>query len=138
MLPDGPTGLYSSGAEINPAFLVGGGKFPGQTCVDLLISGAVVRTASGPNDRPGGSERLDWHTWDVAEYEGRQAVVRVTDTATGGWGHINFDHLASQLKTGSPTGWCSPMKPFYHELIAGYFPPQLDWYAIGFGRSGCA
>ena len=47
-------------------FLVGGGKFPGKTCVNLLVGGKVVRTATGPNDKPGGSERLDWHSWDVA------------------------------------------------------------------------
>ncbi|MFO0848566.1 MAG: 2,6-beta-D-fructofuranosidase [Gemmataceae bacterium] len=74
-------------------FLIGGGKFPGKTCVDLLVDGKVVRTATGPNDRPGGSERLDWHTWDVAEFAGKEAVVRVVDAATGGWGHVNFDHL---------------------------------------------
>ena len=35
----------------------------------------MVRTATGPNDRPGGSEHLDWHTWDVAEFEGKKAVI---------------------------------------------------------------
>ena len=34
--------------------LVGGGKYPGETCVDLVIEGQTVRTATGPNDRPGG------------------------------------------------------------------------------------
>src|SRR5262245_29692130 len=74
-------------------FLVGGGKHPGKTCINLLVGGKVVRTATGPNDRPGGSERLDWHTWDVAEFEGTPAVIEVVDTATGGWGHINVDHI---------------------------------------------
>jgi fructan beta-fructosidase len=74
-------------------FLVGGGKHPGKTCVNLLVGGKVVRTATGPNDKPGGSERLDWHTWDVAEFEGKPAVIEVVDTATGGWGHINVDHI---------------------------------------------
>lgn len=49
-------------------FLIGGGKHDGKTCINLIVAGKVVRTATGPNDRPGGSERLDWHSWDVAKY----------------------------------------------------------------------
>src|SRR6516164_3161824 len=74
-------------------FLIGGGKYPGQTCINLLVDGKVVRTATGPNDQPGGSEHLDWHTWDVAEWEGKLAVIQIVDQRTGGWGHINIDHI---------------------------------------------
>ncbi len=74
-------------------FLVGGGKYPGETCVDLLINGQTVRTATGPNDAPGGSERLDWLTWDVAEFAGQTATLRVVDHRRGGWGHINVDQV---------------------------------------------
>jgi fructan beta-fructosidase len=74
-------------------FLIGGGMHPGETCVDLLLDGEVVRTATGPNDRPGGSERLDWASWDVADLAGREVVLRIVDRATGGWGHVNVDHV---------------------------------------------
>jgi fructan beta-fructosidase len=74
-------------------FLVGGGKHPGKTCINLLVGGKVVRTATGPNDRPGGSEHLDWHSWDVAEFEGKKAVIQMIDDERGGWGHINVDHI---------------------------------------------
>jgi fructan beta-fructosidase len=74
-------------------FLVGGGKFPGRTCINLLVNDKVVRTATGPNDQPGGSEALDWASWDVAELEGKSAVIQIVDDATGGWGHINVDHI---------------------------------------------
>lgn len=74
-------------------FLVGGGGYPGKTCMNLLIGGAVVRTATGPNTRPGGTERLHWHTWDVSEFEGEEARLEIVDRATGGWGHINVDHI---------------------------------------------
>jgi fructan beta-fructosidase len=74
-------------------FLIGGGAHAGRTCINLLVGGKVVRTATGPNDRPGGSEHLDWHTWDVAEFEGKKAVIQIVDNETGGWGHINVDHI---------------------------------------------
>lgn len=74
-------------------FLIGGGKYPGTACIDLLVDGQVVRTATGPNDRPGGSERLDWEQWDTTELIGRTAVIRIVDRETGGWGHINIDHI---------------------------------------------
>jgi fructan beta-fructosidase len=74
-------------------FLIGGGKYPGETCLDLLVEGRVVRTATGPNDRPGGSERLEWATWNVNEFIGRSAVLRVVDHRKGGWGHINVDQI---------------------------------------------
>jgi len=74
-------------------FLIGGGMHPGEACIDLLVNGQVARTATGPNDRPGGSERLDWHSWDVSDLRGMRAAIRITDSRTGGWGHINIDHI---------------------------------------------
>lgn len=74
-------------------FLLGGGLHPGKTCINLLVDGQVVRTATGPNDKPGGSERLEWHSWDVRELAGKQAVIQIVDEERGGWGHINIDHI---------------------------------------------
>src|SRR5262249_29774764 len=66
---------------------------PGKACIDLLVGGKVVRTATGPNKRPGGTEHLDPAGWDVAEFAGKAARIRIVDEATGGWGHINIDHI---------------------------------------------
>ena len=74
-------------------FLIGGGEHPGETCINLKVGDKVVRTASGPNDRPGGSETLDWHTWDVSEFAGQMVVFEIVDKHTGGWGHVNIDHI---------------------------------------------
>ena len=74
-------------------FLIGGGQHPGQTCINLLREGKVVRTASGPNESPGGSEQLEWHTWDVTELMGAKVAIEIVDRHTGGWGHINVDHI---------------------------------------------
>ncbi len=94
---DGTTGTLTSPPftverrTIN--FLIGGGKYPGKTCMNLLLDGKVVRTATGPNDRPGGSERLDWQSWDVSELQGKRVVLEIVDRATGGWGHVTVDHI---------------------------------------------
>ncbi|MBN2130376.1 MAG: GH32 C-terminal domain-containing protein [Sedimentisphaerales bacterium] len=94
---DGTTGtLTSTPFKIERKyikFLIGGGMHPGETCINLVIDGKVVRTATGPNDRPGGSEALDWAGWDVADLQGRTARIQIVDRATGGWGHINIDHI---------------------------------------------
>ena len=83
-------------------FLIGGGKHPGETCLNLLVNGEVVRTATGPNGVPGGTERLDWAGWDVADLEGKTARIEIIDRATGGWGHINVDQIIQSDE--QPTG----------------------------------
>lgn len=74
-------------------FLIGGGGWEGKTCLNLLVGGKVVRTATGPNTRPGGSEALAPASWDVSEYAGQRARLEIVDNATGGWGHINVDQI---------------------------------------------
>lgn len=82
-------------------FLIGGGGFANETCLNLLVDGKVVRTATGPNTNPGGSERLAPAAWDVAEYAGRVAKLEIVDERKGGWGHINVDHLVLTNERGS-------------------------------------
>ncbi len=74
-------------------FLVGGGKDAEKTCMHLLVNAKIVRTVTGPNDKPGGSEALAPDYWDVSEFDGQTAVIRIVDQATGGWGHINVDQI---------------------------------------------
>jgi fructan beta-fructosidase len=75
------------------SFLIGGGGFDGKTCLNLLVDGKAVRTATGPNTQPGGSERLEPAAWDVRGLRGSSARIEIVDDATGGWGHINVDHM---------------------------------------------
>jgi fructan beta-fructosidase len=74
-------------------FLIGGGGWEGKTCINLLIDGKVVRTATGPNKKPGGSEALEPGSWDVGQFAGKRAQIQIVDNATGGWGHINVDQI---------------------------------------------
>ena len=75
------------------AFLIGGGKNHEKLALQLVVDGEVVRSATGPNDKPGGSETLVQESWDVAEFAGKAAVLRIVDEAQGGWGHINVDYI---------------------------------------------
>jgi fructan beta-fructosidase len=74
-------------------FLIGGGKFPGETALELVVGGETVRSATGRFDRPGGSESLEWQSMDVAELSGKQAQLRVVDQRKGTWGHLTLDHV---------------------------------------------
>jgi len=97
-------------------FLIGGGGHKGKTCMNLLVDGAVVLSATGPNTKPGGSEFLNWENWDVREYRGREAVLQIVDAASGGWGHINVDQIAQ-----SDTQ--AKKKPFVPPPPPGRAPP---------------
>lgn len=77
------------------SFLIGGGGHVDQTCLNLMIDGSVVRTITGSNTAAGGSERLEPAAWDVKEFRGKTARLVIVDTATGGWGHINVDHIVA-------------------------------------------
>lgn len=94
---DGATGTLTSPAfKIERkfiSFLIGGGKNTETTSMNLLIEGKAIRNATGPNDKPGGSEALAPESWDVTEFAGKTAVIQIADQATGGWGHINVDHI---------------------------------------------
>ncbi|WP_020473980.1 glycoside hydrolase family 32 protein [Zavarzinella formosa] len=75
------------------SFLIGGGGYPGKTCVNLVVEGKVVRTVTGPNTKAGGSEELAPTAWDVTDLAGKMARIVIVDEAKGGWGHINADHF---------------------------------------------
>jgi fructan beta-fructosidase len=75
------------------SFLIGGGGWTGKTCMELVVDGTTVRTASGSNVQSGGSEALAGAFWDVTEFKGSSAFIRIADRATGGWGHINVDAI---------------------------------------------
>jgi fructan beta-fructosidase len=79
-------------------FLIGGGGWESKTCMNLLIDSKLVRTATGPNTRPGGSERLEPGQWDVSGFLGQDAVLEIMDDATGAWGHVTVDQIVQSDK----------------------------------------
>ena len=93
---DGPTGTLTSPefkiARKYLSFLISGGDYERDTCLNLLINGKVVRSATGWR-----SDRLVPASWDVSQFRG-QGQVQVVDPARGDWGHINVAHSSK------PTG----------------------------------
>jgi hypothetical protein len=69
-------------------FKIGGGNHPGKTCINLLVDGKVVRSATGKNN-----EKLESDWWEVSELKGKKAHIEIVDQEKGGWGHINIDDI---------------------------------------------
>jgi non-lysosomal glucosylceramidase len=69
-------------------FKIGGGNHPGKTCINLLVDGKVVRTATGKNN-----EKLESDWWEVSDFDGDKARIEIVDREKGGWGHINVDDI---------------------------------------------
>ena len=69
-------------------FLVGGGRYPDETCVNLVVSGRVVRSATGRN-----ADQLVWTGWDVRAWRGHEARVELVDRRGGERGYIAADQI---------------------------------------------
>ena len=74
-------------------FLLGGGRHAEKACINLIVDGRTVHTATGDSHEAWHNEHMLWHTWDVAELDGARAKVEIIDEVTGPWGHINVDHI---------------------------------------------
>lgn len=72
-------------------FLVGGGSHKGATCVNLLVDGAVVKSATGKSNN-----QMSINTWDVRPFAGKMAKIQVVDNHKSGWGNIGLDHIVFQ------------------------------------------
>lgn len=68
---------------------VGGGNNPGQTCLNVVVNGAVVATMTGDDTEP-----MHQQFVDLIRYQGQSAYIEIVDSATGGWGHINVSTIS--------------------------------------------
>ena len=104
------------------SFLIGGGALP-ETRLDLRVDGKVVRTATGRE-----TEQLRWQSWDVRALLGQRAELQIVDRASGGWGHLNVDHilLADEAARSAvePVLWADYGADFYAGVSWSDIPAQ--------------
>lgn len=114
---DGPRGRLTSPeftiARRYVAYTIAGGNDERATCLDLLVDGKVVRSATGWR-----SDRLVPGSWDVSEFAGRVARVRIVDEASGDWGHVNVGRVD---QTDHPERPPVDVGPLYHEALRPQF-----------------
>ena len=70
------------------SFLIAGGNFPDETCINLVVDGKVVRSATGKN-----SDAMAWTDWGVRSLIGKKAHIEIVDSRSEGWGHIEIDQI---------------------------------------------
>jgi len=114
---DAPTGTLTSPefkiARNYISFRIGGGDYEHDTCLNLLINGKVVRSATGWR-----SDYLTPASWDVRRFLGQKAQLQIVDAASGDWGHINVDHL---VQTDNPERLPPTPEPLYRESLRPQF-----------------
>lgn len=113
------------------SFLIGGGNHAGATCMNLLLDGKIVRTATGD-----AAERLGWKWWNVRELRGKKTALEIVDRHTGGWGHINVDHIlladAPARPASEPALWLDHGPDFY-AAVSWSDIPQRDGRRLALG-----
>jgi len=95
------------------SFRIGGGDYEHDTCINLLVDGKIVRSATGWR-----SDRLVPMSWDVSAWHGQTARVQIVDAASGDWGHIN---VAGIVQTDTPERMPVETGPLYHEALRPQF-----------------
>ena len=100
---DGPQGrLTSPDFKIERSFinfLIGGGNHPGETCINLVVNGKVVRTATGKD-----TDEMEPASWDVSELADQTAHIEIVDRNSGGWGHIDIDQVEFSDRSANNSG----------------------------------
>lgn len=69
-------------------FRIGGGAHAGRTCLNLMVDGEVVRTATGRN-----ANRMLRAAFDVSDFVGQRARLQIVDAQEGAWGNVGVDEI---------------------------------------------
>ena len=101
--------------------LVGGGSHADQTCVDLLIEGERVLSATGKS-----SNQMSPVRWDTSKWIGRSAQIRIVDQVKGGWGNIGVDEIVQTNIEGVAISVAAISKPRRADIQAEAAKRKLD------------
>lgn len=94
--PDVPQGTLTSptfnviGQTIS--FLIGGGCDANVVRAELIVGGQAVRNETGQCN-----ETMTRKEWNVKEFIGQSAQLRLVDSSSDSWAHINFDDLKGEI-----------------------------------------
>jgi uncharacterized protein (DUF608 family) len=99
-------------------FWIGGGNHPGKTCIDLVVDGKVVCSATGHN-----SNQMRRDGFNVRGLRGKTARLAIVDRETESWGNIGVAEIAFTDK--SPTPALSlEEQPDFGTMTLGLLEPQ--------------
>ncbi len=77
-------------------FWIGGGSHAGATCLNLIVDGKPVLTATGQNDN-----RMRIEQFDVRHLQGKSARLQIVDNQAGPWGNIGVGEIVSERHAGT-------------------------------------
>lgn len=92
---------------------VGGGRFPKEEYVELLVNGKRQFLATGCN-----TEILGRRIWPTAHLKGQRARLQMVDRSGRGWGHIVVDELVQWQRPAAPEPETEALKPATPERAA--------------------
>lgn len=69
-------------------FKIGGGHHPDRVGVQLVVEGNIVKSETGLN-----REMLHYASWDVSQWQGKSAFLRIIDNESESWGHTYIDDI---------------------------------------------
>ncbi len=102
-------------------FLIGGGDYPRQTCVNLKVEGRDVLSAVGKR-----SDAMDWTSWDVRHLAGKTARIEIVDAHSGDWGHIVVDQIELADEPRNSLGPVALRRDFGTMALALLAPTEHD------------
>jgi fructan beta-fructosidase len=95
------------------SFLIAGASSQHALCVNLLLDGKVVKSATGWY-----GNHLDSACWDVSSYLGKSVAVQIVHNATEGGGYISVAHI---VQTDHPDRKPMLKAPLYQEALRPQF-----------------